>query len=332
MRLNKSIPPLLVSVLFIFVTTSSCAAIRTVSSHGKNYVTLSNVAAYYGMKTSEPAAKRIRLQNKWNTIEFQTDSRNAWINGVLVTLSDPSCKLGRHWAIDATDFNKTIDPSIRPQEFLKNVGTRTVVLDPGHGGNDKGASSPRNVQEKLVVLDVAKRVKSRLEGAGIHVELTRESDQAIDLSARCKKTAALKADLFISIHANSAGNNRTVRGTETFVLALPGRYSSNSYGLGNPPVSINSGNRYDSANMALSYSLHQKLIQATGQEDRGVKRARFKVLCDAPCPAALVEIAFLSNPADEAMVIDSAGRERIARGLADGICTYLANADRAKGK
>jgi N-acetylmuramoyl-L-alanine amidase len=330
MRPNQLSLSLVTGLLTLLISATACAGVRTVTSHGKSYVTLPNLAATYGMTVSGPTGKRIRLQNKWNKIEFQTDSRNVWINGVLVALNDPTRKIGWNWAIDTTDFNKTIEPAVRPQEFLKNAGTRTVVLDPGHGGDDKGTSSPRNVQEKLVVLDIAKRVKAKLEARGINVELTRESDRALDLSARCRKAAALKADLFVSIHANSAGKNRDVRGAETFVLALPGRYSSNSYGSGKAPTSIYNGNRYDIANMALAYRLQQNLIKATGQEDRGVKRARFQVLREAPCPAALVETAFLSNPKDEAITIDPAGRDRMARGIADGIAAYLSDVKRAK--
>jgi len=331
MRLNKISLLFIVGLMTIFTTATAFAGIRTVTSHGKTYVPLANLAAYYGMTSSEPTKNRVRLQNKSNKIEFQTDSRSVWINGTLVLLNDPVRKIGWRWAIDTTDFNKTIEPCIRPQEFLKTAGTRTVVLDPGHGGDDKGTSSPRNVHEKLVALDVAKRVKTKLEARGIHVELTRDSDRTLDLSARCRKAAALKADLFVSIHANSAAN-RSVRGAEAFALALPGRYSSNSYGSGKPPTSIYAGNRYDIANMALTYRIHQNLIKATGQEDRGVKRARFEVLRDAPCPAALVEMAFLSNPKDEAIAIDPAGRDRIARGIADGIAAYLTDVNRAKAK
>jgi N-acetylmuramoyl-L-alanine amidase len=331
MRLNKTVLLFVVGLLAIFTAATAFAGVRTVTSRGKSYVTLSNLASYYAMTVSQPARNRIRLQNKFNKIEFETDSRSVWINGTLVALSEPVRKLGWQWAIDATDFNKTIEPAARPAEFLKSAGTRTVVLDPGHGGDDKGASSPRNVHEKLVVLDVAKRVKAKLEARGINVELTRENDRALDLDARSRKAAALRADLLVSIHANSA-KNRSVRGAETFVLALPGRYSSNSYGGGRLPSDTNTGNRYDLANMVLGYRLQQNILRATGQEDRGVKRARFEVLRDAPCPAALVEMAFMSNPKDEAIAIDPAGRDRIARGIADGITAYLSDVSRARAK
>ena len=331
MRLNKTALLFIVGLTTVFTTATAFAGVRTVTLRGKSYVPLAGLASYYAMTTSQPARNRIRLQNKYNKIEFETDSRSVWINGTLVALSEPVRKVGWQWAIETTDFNKTIEPVARPAEFLKSAGIRTVVLDPGHGGDDKGASSPRNVHEKLVTLDVAKRVKAKLEARGINVELTRENDRALELEARTRKAAALRADLFVSIHANSA-INRSVRGAETFVLALPGRYSSNSYGGGRLPSAGNAGNRYDLANMVLGYRLQQHLLKATGQEDRGVKRARFEVLRDAPCPAALVEMAFMSNPKDEAIVIDPAGRDRIARGIADGITAYLSDVSRAKTK
>ncbi|MCC7300247.1 MAG: N-acetylmuramoyl-L-alanine amidase [Verrucomicrobia bacterium] len=316
----------------MFTAATAFAGVRTITSRGKTYVTLSNLAAYYGMTITQPARNRIRMQNKYNKIEFQTESRSVWVNGILVALNEPVRKVGWSWAIDTTDFVKTIEPVSRPSEFLKTAGTRTVVLDPGHGGDDKGTSSPRNVHEKLIVLDVAKRVQAKLEARGINVALTRESDRDLDLDARCRKAAALRADILVSIHANSAGKKRDVRGAETFVLALPGRYSSNSYGGGAIPTSNNTGNRCDLANMVLGYRIQQNLIKATGQEDRGIKRARFEVLRDAPCPAALVEMAFLSNPKDEAIAIDPAGRDRIARGIADGITAYLSDVTRARTK
>lgn len=332
MRLKKNALLSVIGLTVCFTAATAFAGVRTVTSHGKSYVTLPNLAAYYAMTVTQPAQKRIRLQNKYNKIEFETESRSVWINGTLVALNEPVRKVGWSWAIETGDFNKTIEPVARPTEFLKTAGTRTVVLDPGHGGDDKGTTSPRNIQEKKIVLDVANRVRNRLEARGINVELTRESDRNMDLETRSRKAAALKADLFISIHANSAGPNRSVRGAETFVLSLPGHYSSNSYGGGKLPSDSNNGNRYDVANMALGYRIQQNLIKATGQEDRGIKRARFEVLRDAPCPAALVEMAFLSNPKDEAIAIDPAGRDRIARGIADGIAAYISDVSRARAK
>ncbi|MBM4153034.1 MAG: N-acetylmuramoyl-L-alanine amidase, partial [Kiritimatiellaceae bacterium] len=210
MRINKRF--LLLITLLTGLSFTAFAGVRTISSRGKSYASLSAIASNYGATIATPAKKRIRIQNKRHKIEFETEARRVWINGTLVWLNEPTRKIGTQWVIDAADFTKTIEPVIRPQELLKSAGNRIVVLDPGHGGNDKGASSPRNVHEKLITLDIAKRVQAKLEARGVTVELTRESDRALELDARCRKAAALKADLFVSIHANSAGKNRDVRG------------------------------------------------------------------------------------------------------------------------
>lgn len=323
------------SLLLLFILTMGCAgtspsAVRTITAHGKTQVPLNNIAPYYSMSLSE-AGKNIRLKNKWTTLEFETNGRRCWINGTLVWLSSPIRKIGWQWAVEATDFNKTVEPSVRPYALLSGAGSKTVVLDPGHGGNDKGAISPRKVYEKLAVLDIAKRVRNHLQARGIRVELTREGDTTLSLADRCKKAAALKGDLFVSIHADIA-SDRSVKGVSTFTLAPAGTYSTHSYGSGTPSAKTNPGNRFDLANAALGLRIQQHLVKTTGQEDRGVKRARFQVLRDAPCPAVLVETAFLSNAKEEAMIIDANGREKIARGIAEGIAAYLYDVQRAKKK
>ncbi|MGE4490495.1 MAG: N-acetylmuramoyl-L-alanine amidase [Kiritimatiellales bacterium] len=330
MKARLIILPLLSAALLTpLVPQPADAAVRTVTSHGQTYVPVNSIAASYSMDLSTPSKTRIRLRNKWHSLEFETDGRRCWVNGTMVWLSSPLRKIGWQWAMEQSDFNKTVDPSLRPYAYLSKAGARTVVLDPGHGGYDKGAISPRNVYEKLLVLDIAKRVRNHLQARGLRVVLTRESDIYPSLTDRCKKAASVGADLFVSIHANST-DNRNVHGIETFTLALPGEYSSNAYGSGKPSTERNPGNRHDAANAALGYRIQQNLVKATGREDRGVKRARFQVLREAPCPAVLVETAFLSNAKEEAIVIEAAGREKIARGISDGIAAYLYDIKRAK--
>ncbi|MBI9020255.1 MAG: N-acetylmuramoyl-L-alanine amidase [Verrucomicrobia bacterium] len=326
MRLRKVISPAL--VLSLLIVGTATAAVRTITSRGETYVPLNDIAPYYSMELSESGGN-VLLKNRWNTLKFEPNGRRCWVNGTLVWLSNPIRKIGWQWAAEEADFNKTVDPSVRPYAFLAKAGAKTIVLDPGHGGNDHGATSPRKVHEKLAVLDIAKRVRNRLQARGIRVEFTRESDRYVSLSDRCKKAASLKADLFVSIHADAA-SNRSVKGAGTFTLAPAGAYSTHSYGKGTASSSVNPGNKFDLANAALGLRIQQNLVKATGQEDRGVKRARFQVLRDAPCPAALVEVAFLSNAQEEAMVIDASGREKIARGIADGIAAYLNDIERAK--
>jgi len=304
------------------------AGIRTINSRGSVYAPLKNIADYYGMKLSTPAKKRVRLRSQWNTLEFETNSRRCRVNDTLLWLNHPARKIGWQWAIEDDDFDKLIDPAVRPYAFLKNAGSRVVVLDPGHGGSDTGAVSPRKVYEKLLVMDVAKRVRNLLQARGLTVHLTRDGDQSLSLSERTKKAKGWNADVFVSLHADSAGKD--AKGAGTFILSLPKCYSTLSYGRGTPSGKTNPGNRFDLANAVLGYRIQQNLITATRQDDRGVKRARFQVLKEAPCPAALVEMAFITNPQEEALVIRASHRAKIAEGIANGIAAYLNDIKRAK--
>ncbi len=311
-----------------FIGCLSAAGVARVSSHGITYVPLNHVASSFSMKVSQPSAERILLKNKWNTLEFETNGRRCWVNGTLLWLNNPVRENGHGWTLQEPDFSKTIDPAVRPHTFLKNAGSRVVVLDPGHGGADKGATSPRKIYEKLLTKNIAGRVCTLLEAKGITVHLTRDDDRTLSLPERCKIAARRRADVFVSLHADSAST--TAEGAGTFILALPKHYSTHSYGKGTASSTVHPGNKFDAANQVLGTRIQQKLIQSTGQVDRGVKRARFQVLCDAPCPAALVEMAFLSNPKDEAFVISKSGQDKIARGIANGISAYFSDVQRAK--
>ncbi len=322
---------LILSGLTLFLLFGGCstqAIIRTVTSRGKTYAPLNNIADYYGMKVSGGGKDRIRIRSQWNTLEFETDSRRCWVNNTLIWLNHPARKIGWQWALENDDFKALIDPAVRPYAFLKNAGSQIVVLDPGHGGKDLGAISPRKVYEKLLVMDVAKRVRNKLQARGLTVHLTRDSDKYLTLSERTKKAARWNADIFISLHADSA--SKTAKGSSVFILSRPGCYSTHSYGKGTPSRTKHPGNRFDIANAVLSYRIQQNMIKNTRQTDRGVKHARFQVLKEAPCPAALVEMAFITNPQEEALVIRATHREKIATGIANGIAAYLNDIKRAK--
>jgi len=325
---TKKLTGVCLTVSLLLTASSSLSAVRTVTSRGHTYVPVNSIVPYYGMKLSQTGKNRLQLKNKWHTLEIETNSRRCWINGTLVWLNSPVRKIGWQWAFKEPDFSKTIEPSVRPYAFLKNAGRRVVVLDPGHGGHDKGAVSPRKIYEKLLTRNIANRVRNLLQARGFTVYLTREDDRYLTLSERCKIAARRKADVFVSLHADSAGT--TAEGAGTFILSLPKHYSTHSYGKGTPSTKSSPGNKFDIANQALGTRIQQKLIKSTGQNDRGVKRARFQVLREAPCPAALVEMAFITNPKEERFVLTKSGQDKISRGIADGIAAYLYDVKRAK--
>ena len=293
---------------------------------GSAYVSLAYIARLYSMGTST-SGKKVVMKNKWNSIEVETDSRRAWINGVMLWLQHPCRKSGRNWAIREVDFKKGIDPIMRSYAHVPTRTPRLVVLDPGHGGKDTGALSPRKVYEKLAVLSISKRVKAHLEEKKITVRMTRTTDVYPELQERSDFATKVGADLFISIHADGAADS-SANGVETFVMTAAGCDSTNHYGQGGDK-SPKRGNQYDVANAVLGFSIQSNLLKTSKRSDRGLRRARFAVLKKAPCPAALVECGFLTNPEEEALMIDPTYREAVARGISNGIIGYITIVNRA---
>jgi N-acetylmuramoyl-L-alanine amidase len=214
-----------------------------------------------------------------------------------------------------------------------------IVIDAGHGGHDDGTIGANGVLEKDVVLDVALRlatlVQSRL---GAEVVLTRSDDTFVPLTERTAIANEHKADLFLSIHANSSPAP-AVAGTETFLLNLnssPGAIgvaarenagSDKSVGeLRDLVQSIAQNDKIaESQNFAatIQSSIFMQAAKSnTAAHDRGVKRAPFVVLIGARMPSVLAEIGFLSNPRDESNLNKADYRQKIAESLYRGIAQY----------
>ncbi len=292
---------------------------------GKDYVGLKELARLYGFAAEGPHGRALALVGRSTRIVFTTSGREVMANGSLVWLHEPLFPHRGRWWLRAVDARTIIDPLVRPSRHLGEAGYRVIFLDPGHGGTDTGTKGARGVEEKRVVLDLTRRVRNELTKAGYRVYMSRESDRFLELDERTRKARALGADLFVSIHLNSAGSD-SPNGTETFALAAAG-YASTAGGTVTP---AQAGNRFDGPNTALAYLIHKALCSRIGEGDRGLKRARFMVLRTAPCPAALVECAFLSNPREEERLLDDHFREEVAQGIAKGIRDYLAAVKRAR--
>jgi N-acetylmuramoyl-L-alanine amidase len=293
----------------------------------EKYVALRDLAVAYGMELTGPTAQRITLQNRAHTLIFKTDSREVQVDGILVWLHAPMTLIRNRWSIREVDARIVVDPLLRPARHLQSVGHRTVVIDPGHGGQDTGAKGRHGVEEKRVVLDLSRRLRAHLVNAGVRVRMTRESDRFVELDERSRLAARWGADLFVSIHLNSAATPGP-SGVETFVLAAAG-YESTAGGLSNLSQP---GNRFESANGVAAFQIQRAIVTRLGSADRGVKRSRFIVLKNAPCPAVLVECAFVSNPAEEAKLLVEAHREAMAECLARGVLNYLNLVRRAQAQ
>jgi N-acetylmuramoyl-L-alanine amidase len=216
-----------------------------------------------------------------------------------------------------------------------------IVIDAGHGGHDTGTIGPTGLMEKDLCLDVALRlgkiIQQRLPGAD--VIYTRSDDTFIPLEERTHIANEAKADLFISIHANSSHDHQA-RGIETYYLNLKGspdamEVASRENATANESIhdlddivkKIARSEKIDESREFASDiqdSLSKRIQkQYKPVKDRGVRKAPFVVLIGADMPSILTEISFLSNPADEQLLKKPEHRQRVAEGLYQGVADYL---------
>jgi len=218
-------------------------------------------------------------------------------------------------------------------------GLRRIVVDAGHGGKDPGAIGPRGVQEKDVVLAVAKVLARRLEeDLGCDVVLTRNGDVFLPLEERTAIANKVGADLFISIHAN-ASTSRSAYGTETYYLNFSKNDKAAAVVARENGTSLKQVGDLElilfdlMANSKINESSHlateiQKSLVGnlgrhyTGVRDLGVRQGPFYVLLGATMPSVLVETAFISNPKEETLLTDRKYHERAAAAIALGVRNY----------
>jgi len=227
------------------------------------------------------------------------------------------------------------------QSMIRVLGLKVgrIVLDPGHGGQDTGTIGSEGLREKDLVLDVAKRLGAMIEERmGSEVIFTRSDDTFIPLERRTEIANEAKADLFLSIHANSS-SLRTAAGVETYYLNFTTSHSALEVA-----ARENSGSQqtvYDLQDLVEKIALKDKVeesrefatrIQSSlftlsaktnvHAKDRGVRKAPFVVLIGASMPSVLAEIGFISNPHDESTMKRTEYREKMAEALYKGLASY----------
>lgn len=312
---------------------------------------------------SDPYIQNIRAgQKDDNTIRIVMELKSA-VNPQIFNL-EPVSHFKHRLVIDLypTDHRANEDPILallngsgqRPTVSLspyrqaaapmKPNRRPVIMLDPGHGGEDPGAISPNGLQEKHVVLAIARETKKRLEALGYKVYMTRNEDVFIPLKVRTQKAQQVQADLFVSIHADSV-NRPEPRGTGVYILSERGASSEAARLL------ADSQNRSDtiggvkmSSNREVNNVLMDMLQTQTINDSARLARlvlnqlakhnkikneinlANFVVLRSPDIPSILVETAFLSNPQDEALLSSTVFRKKVAQSIADGMKQYLSAA------
>lgn len=211
------------------------------------------------------------------------------------------------------DVNKPVPPVV--YNFTPGLEDKVIAIDAGHGGSDPGAIGLSGAYEKTITLAVAVKVKKMLEKAGSQVIMTRETDcdiagrNASDVAELSGRTAIAnnnKADVFISIHTNSF-TDRTVGGSAVYFTQK---------------------SAYD---LLLAQSLDSALMQNSKLKDRGVSRGNLYLTKYSLMPAALIEMAFISNPNEEKLLLSSAAQQQIAQNIVNGLECFFAEAAKRGG-
>jgi len=241
-------------------------------------------------------------------------------------------------------------PEKTPDKMQDKIPTLTrmitIALDPGHGGEDPGATGRGGNREKDVVLSIAKRLKAKIEQQpNMRVMLTRDADFFVPLGVRVQKARKVQADLFVSIHAD-AFVTPTARGSSVFALSEKGASSTAARWLANKEnsaddiggINIRSHDRQlasvlldlsTTAQINDSMKLGSAVLSEIGGINKlhkgAVEQAGFAVLKAPDIPSILIETAFISNPEEEARLTDNAYQDQMADAVLKGIKKYFAH-------
>jgi N-acetylmuramoyl-L-alanine amidase len=211
------------------------------------------------------------------------------------------------------DLGKMLQPLLSGARLAGWGESPVIVLDPGHGGGDSGTKSAYNGRlEKEYTLDWALRLGRYLETNGWQVYLTRADDSEVALSNRVTFAEERHADLFLSLHFNSAAPNESEAGLETYCLTPVGMPSTLTRGVDDTTL-VFPNNAFDTQNLLMALRVHCALLQVNGNNDRGIRHARFpRVLRGQQRPAILLEGGYLSNPQEARLIADPSYMQKLA--------------------
>jgi N-acetylmuramoyl-L-alanine amidase len=323
-------------VLLVAGTLLAHAGWEERTLHGRGYVSLRSVKEFYDFKQMRTSGKDIVLEDNTVEVRMRADSHECTMNGVKFVFSYPVEMSGGQPWLSKIDLMKLVHPVLRPSIIDTAGDFRTVILDPGHGGKDAGATNPLGT-EASYNLTVAKLLKERLEkDYKYKVIMTREDNRFLSLQERVDFANRVRDNaIFVSIHHNSGRSE--ARGIETFTLS-PAGVSHYGRGLKASDFVQKTGNHHDSANVALATAIHGTLLttlkdKKSGKSytlDRGIKRARFSVLSGIRHPSVLVECGFMSNPYEARLIHDAGYQRTVAKSIAYAIDKYRAAVSRRR--
>lgn len=282
----------------------------------------------------------VTLQGYLKIARAMIGSNIVMVDSEQVTLSSP-LKREKNDVFVSPDFKRLVIDrlSLAAGEYSIQK-LRCIVIDPGHGGKDPGAIGKGGLKEKVLVLDIAQQLKKNLENKGIRVVMTRDRDEFIPLEERARIANRNRADLFVSVHANSS-RSRSARGLEVYFLRNLNLTSRKEIHSGTNYREMFQGYAMKQHNPELENTLLDMLFTNKQSESRrfagyisrntaddinaagrGSKSSGFSVLRNTLIPAVLVEVGFLSNRNEENLLGKSSYRRDIADSLAKSIFAY----------
>jgi N-acetylmuramoyl-L-alanine amidase len=218
----------------------------------------------------------VKVSNDWYEIKLKNGT-TGFVAGWIVSIAGPAPQIEK--------------PGV--DSYLKN---KTIVIDPGHGGQDTGTTGARGTLEKKLTLRTAKLLYDKLQASGANVILTRDKDSYLSLPTRVSTSRFQQADAFLSLHYDS-NTDRTVRG-------MTGYY-------------------YYSSQKPLAQSLYSSTQSQTRLKDRGVRFGDFHVIRENSQKATLIELGYLSNPEEELTLNSGLFQESAATGIFNGLARYF---------
>lgn len=269
-------------------------------------ISVPQIAQRLGLTIDPGEGPMVSLRNPANTVAiYPSPAPRVYVNGQQLNLRGDIVRISGVTFVPASfeghirsalrPVPEPVSPTPPPTRFIG----RRIVIDPGHGGRDPGTISPIGLMEKDVVLPVALEVARLLRAAGHEVILSRSTDIFLELDERAQIANRHRADLFVSIHADSAPNPEA-RGSTVYICR---------------------GASADSNTIA--HAVMRSLESGSGLGSRGVKSANYRVLVLTQCPAILVELGYLSNRQEALMLRQDAVQKKLAAGIAAGIDTSL---------
>lgn len=289
---------------------------------GRDYVTAESIRNFYnpvyGFNTFRTQGTHFWLGSSKLILKAQIGSQEMLINNIKFILSFPVVEYNGKVLFSRLDLCKLIDPVLYPSHIQNAEFFDTVVVDAGHGGHDAGARGIYGY-EKDFALKMAMSVRAALMQRGFKVILTRANDTFITLGGRVAIANQTPKSIFLSFHFNSGGAAAT--GIETWALTPQSAAATISRG-GGYNVNGVTGNKQDSANIALATAVHASVISRFKFVDRGIKRAQWSVLTGCKRPGILFEGGFVTNGAECQLVASETYRQQVSAAIGDAVLNY----------